>query len=441
MKILTSKIKRKGQRSLTVLACLLILISCQKDDNNDVQSDIGEPQLNEAILTENTDIIDCTTIANWDQFAVYKDGDQVNYKDQVFEVDGDEWIHLGACSKTSEKGIAVYSFDNDSNSDLMFQDGEKQETIISETRRFSIGNMIRLQVVDAKTIEVANFAPMDLKDITVMATIQGFDNPIALFKIDKLRAHAIQTVEYPFLKGDFLYLDSKGEATDLTQFIENGIPTDQIKLDFTGDDKIIQTLLSFRQLNWSIKFYDFDPENDPNDDEQDDIKAIDARKYTAMFINYAYLQLRPEFKEGFMNQPITENDESLMSNDRKIEVFDQLINRKYYSALKVLDGGSVLGLGGGNRFGVNNFTLNGHFEGKGYYVMIHEASHGLSFNHSSNMTYPDSEGFGITPVADRLAEIITDTNEWPITKETYYLQSDFTQLRIVSNSLVCANKI
>lgn len=55
-----------------------------------------------------------------------------------------------------------YNFDSDSNSGLMFQDGESTALLTSEARRYEIGKVLRVKTVNATTVEAANFAPVDI---------------------------------------------------------------------------------------------------------------------------------------------------------------------------------------------------------------------------------------------------------------------------------------
>ena len=119
------------------------------------------------------------------------------------------FLFLSCSDKESIPNIELktYSFDSETNSSLMFQDGESQEVMTSESRMYEIGKVIRVKPVDNKTIEIANFAPIDIEDITITAKIEaeGFLKPIKLFKIDKIRAHGKQEINYPFINNSLSF--------------------------------------------------------------------------------------------------------------------------------------------------------------------------------------------------------------------------------------------
>lgn len=102
----------------------------------------------------------------------------------------------------------------------------------SEWRRYQIGNVLRVKPIDSITIEVANFAPVDIEDATVLATIEGLEKQIQLFNIPKIRAHARQEIKYSFIEGSSMFLDVDGNEVDLTAYRTEGISVDQISFTY-----------------------------------------------------------------------------------------------------------------------------------------------------------------------------------------------------------------
>ena len=81
--------------------------------------------------------------------------------------------------------VLEISFDTDENSSLMFYDDELEEEMTSEWRRYQIGNVLRVKPIDSLTIEIANFAPVDIENATILAKIEGIESEIQLFTISK----------------------------------------------------------------------------------------------------------------------------------------------------------------------------------------------------------------------------------------------------------------
>ena len=117
-----------------------------------------------------------------------------------------------SCSKDSNSLVLTkeYSFD-ETNSYIMLQDGESIDLITSEDRKFEIGKVLRVKPIDNFTIEVSNFTPLDLENVTITAKINEIDQELILFKINKISAHALKQIRYSFLEEGTVFYTSSGE--------------------------------------------------------------------------------------------------------------------------------------------------------------------------------------------------------------------------------------
>lgn len=340
------------------------------------------------------------------------------------------FLFLSCSDKESIPNIELktYSFDSETNSSLMFQDGESQEVMTSESRMYEIGKVIRVKPVDNKTIEVANFAPIDIEDITITATIEaeGFLKPIKLFKIDKIRAHAKQEINYPFINNSPLFLNTNNQEVDLSVFKDTGIDPNNIVFDFTGDNEIIQKLKGLSKLKWVIKYHDFDTDNNPDNNWAEDITAKDIRRFTGLIINLGVVFASDNFKNEFINENIIGNDgTTALSENEKKEAYSIILNKPRYNCGKVVN---VSGLGGGATFGLAEHVLRDYIRKETGFITAHEIGHTIGYNHSSNMTYPhevDGVSTGISPVTTRIMNLFFESDLYPVTLENYYLSSDF----------------
>jgi hypothetical protein len=326
------------------------------------------------------------------------------------------------------------SFDTDENSSLMFYDGELEEEMTSVWRRYQIGNVLRVKLIDSITIEVANFAPVDIENATVLATIEGLEKQIQLFNIPKIRAHARQEMKYSFIEGSSMFLDVDGNEVDLTAYRTEGIPVDQISFTYTGTSELISKLKSLESLKWEIKFHNYDPDSNPNNNWADEVTGKDFRRFSGLIINMGYLFLSEEFKTGFLAEHLTKNDESVMTHEEKEELYQKLLYKSYFKCGKVA---KISGLGGGAVLGFAEHILRDYLtKAATGSVTAHEVGHTLGYNHSSNMTYPikmDGVNVGISPLAVRVMNILFEENRFPITLANYYLAEDFQEPSSQSN--------
>lgn len=317
-----------------------------------------------------------------------------------------------------------YSFDTDVNSTLLFKDGDLVEKMTSESLRYEIGKVLRVKAVNETTIEITNFAPVDINDATVLMTIKDQAKPIKLFNIKKIRAHGTQQIKYPFVEGTKTFIDVDNNEIDLSQY-EAGIPMANVSsFDFTGETDLIKKLKLAAKLKWKIKYHDYDPDNDPNNDWKDDITAKDIRRWSALIINLAYLIQSEEAKNEFINEPIIDNDGiTLFSTEEKQAIFQKYLNFGNINCGVVVN---FSGLGGRpSTFGLDENILKGSLN-RYYHTPIHELGHMMGYYHSSNMTYQSATTprTGAVIAFQRVYDKMMDNSEFPIKKADYYMPTD-----------------
>lgn len=313
------------------------------------------------------------------------------------------------------------SFDNDSNSKLMFQDGESMALLTAEARRYEIGKVLRVKAVNETTIEVANFAPVDIENATILLSIEGSAKPIRLFKIKKIRAHAVQEITYPFVNGTTQFLDIDNAPVDLSAYKTTGLAPNKVSFDFTGETELIVKLKKLAKLKWKIKYQDFDSNDNPSDNWKENIDAKDVRRFSGFIINLAYLLQANETRTSYVAEPITGNDGvTFLSTAEKETAFQKMIDIPQFNCGVVVN---VSGLGGGYTFGVANHILNDYLDKDVCFIVIHEVSHMIGYNHDSTMTYP-KDGKGATEACSRIYKQLLAANDFPIKKAIYYKQSD-----------------
>lgn len=342
-------------------------------------------------------------------------------------------VSLFSCSKDDNESVpgagsvpaAEYSFDSDANSKLMFKDGDAVATMTSESMRFEIGKVLRVKAINETTIVIANFAPVDIEDATILVTIEGQAKPVKLLKIKKIRAHGTQEIKYPFVENTKIFFDVDNKEVDLSQYKATGIATTKVSFDFTGETELIKKLKLATKLKWKIKSHDFDSTHDPKNNWKDYVDAKDFRRYIGFIINMAYLIQADETKNAFLEEPIYDNDGvTLMTIEQK-----KVAYQKYIDIINI-NGGvteNASGLGGGATFGVADHILHDYLAVDISFVAIHEMSHMIGYSHSSNMTYSrkiNNVDRGATVAIGKVYEQMLKNNSFPIKTNNYYMPAD-----------------
>jgi len=344
-------------------------------------------------------------------------------------------LSIISCSKDNVAlELKEYSFD-ETNSQLMFQDGTAQSVMTSlDDRTYEIKNVIRVRAMDPFTIEIANFAPIAFKNVIILVNIKGVNSQLKLFKINKIDGHAIQQIKYSFIDGEANFKTlNNNDVIDLSEYKESGIPTEDIKFSFMGDGEVFKKLKRLDALSWEIKYHDYDTNNDLNNNWEEDISAKDIRRFSGLIINLGYVFTSNEFKQQFLDEEIIDNDgETILTQVEKEVLYQKLLDKTLFKCGKVVNfsGWGGWGTVNGNEYSILGFAehiLKDYLKIETGFITAHEFGHCLGYNHSSNMTYPikvNGVNTGISPVTSRIMNLFFERNEFPISIDNYYMPDD-----------------
>ena len=344
-------------------------------------------------------------------------------------------LSIISCSKDNVAlELKEYSFD-ETNSQLMFQDGTAQSVMTSlDDRTYEIKNVIRVRAMDPFTIEIANFAPTAFENVIILVNIKGVNSQLKLFKINKIDGHAIQQIKYSFIDGEANFKTlNNNDVIDLSEYKESGIPTEDIKFSFMGDGEVFKKLKRLDALSWEIKYHDYDTNNDLNNNWEEDISAKDIRRFSGLMINLGYVFTSNEFKQQFLDEEIIDNDgETILTQVEKEVLYQKLLDKTLFKCGKVVNfsGWGGWGTVNGNEYSILGFAehiLKDYLKIETGFITAHEFGHCLGYNHSSNMTYPikvNGVNTGISPVTSRIMNLFFERNEFPISIDNYYMPDD-----------------
>ncbi|MGN7986643.1 hypothetical protein ACTJKC_04835 [Pedobacter sp. 22226] len=332
----------------------------------------------------------------------------------------------------------TYSFTGTTADELMFEDGEAMATMISENRRFNVSNVLRITAVNNTTIEVANFAPVDITDATILTTIAGQPQKIQLFHIATIKGHRVKQIPYPFITGQTEYLDVNQKTVDLSAYKTKGIAPADISFEFTGTTPLIEKLKKLSIIKWQPKMEDFDPQNLDNN-WLDEPTAKQFRMFTGFMINFAYMYTDATMKSRIVNEYVIGNDGTtpLTTAEKEADWIKAQTRTKINCGLT--DTRKVNGLGGGSTFGMPDWvTLN--FMTNSYTTPFHEMGHVLGYNHSSSMTYPQNNR-GNVPVFMARQNEMNAAGDFPVRLNNYYKPDDIPTPKASAAASLKANKL
>ncbi|MEM7340353.1 MAG: hypothetical protein AAF467_16970 [Actinomycetota bacterium] len=308
----------------------------------------------------------------------------------------------------------------------MYTDSEPLSVLTSADRLFRIDRLVRVRPVSETRIEIANFAPAELRDVTLLMSIDGGPTNVEVATIDVFAPHGITEIDYPFLQAPHEARTTSGQVVDMSAH-RTGIDPATVTFDFTSPTGLAARLAALDGMNWELALHDYNPDNDPESSWALDPEPVHARLYTAIVINWATVVNDPGLRSAFIAEPIIDNDgTTLLTAQEKAALHDRM--RGFGRTNLGVISQNVSGLGGGSVLGVHNYVLRAHMRdmpwSDGTYT--HEFGHQLGFGHSSTMTYPrDDQGW--TVVARRELIRLSDAGALPITQANYYQPGDYAE--------------
>jgi len=307
------------------------------------------------------------------------------------------------------------------NDERIFEDGEGLNIYTAENRRIDFTRLISVNAIDNTTIEITNFVPLDIEEVTILLKINGRDEPVKLLVAD-IKAHTTKKIKYPFVNETTDFFENQtNKIVSLAQYKTVGIAPSQVSFDYTGTTPLLQKLKKAGEMKWQFKPNDFDP-NHNQENWKDNPTPQDFRKYSALLINMAYLySSATNMRQSFLNESITNNDVILMSPAEKLTAYNNIVNKTKLS-LGICEGG-VTGLGGGGTLGIAASVINkAMFEPVSTFA--HEMGHVVGFSHESSMTYPQNDK-GSVSACQREWLIRIKDGSLPVQLNNYYMQGDF----------------
>ena len=235
----------------------------------------------------------------------------------------------------------------------VFVDGDSKAEITAF--RYRTDAVIRMTATTATTFELINFVPVNLEDVEIVMSFQGGPQDVYVALIESLPAPTFVELEYPFVTDPDGVFTSRanGRRVALKAF-STGVASGQVSFDYRGTSTIMQRLERLKSVPWTLSLNDFDPTGNPNNNWVDELTPRHGRLWTALILNCAYMFTHPSFGDRMAAEPITDNQETLMSAEAKRSLLSRLLSSRKLNLGVVA---RVSGLGGGSTLGVADYVL------------------------------------------------------------------------------------
>ncbi|MDD1792705.1 hypothetical protein LRP50_06170 [Enterovibrio sp. ZSDZ42] len=247
-------------------------------------------------------------------------------------------------------------------------------------RSVKVNSPVKTAFVDRDTIQITNYAALELSDLTLEVKLEGTDHWVVLATLDRIPAYAQITLPLSaFGTGQFNTADNGG-SVDLETVFTSSQPYETLfDYRFNSQSDAFAQKLAAMKPTWDIRFA-------PNNDAKwREMNALYAREWLIILTNLAYMVSQDEFEHLWfnfesifghnMNGPAGKVDgpNGYFTAEDYQYYFDTLMVRPNVNAGITSIGG---GLGGTGITGVDTWMFYTHYYGT-WGIIAHEFGHGF----------------------------------------------------------------
>lgn len=311
-----------------------------------------------------------------------------------------------------------------------------------EIRSFYVNAMLSVKLQENGKYFIQNYLPHNFKNLKLVGKIKNVEmNPIVLVTFTNYPAFYEFERALPFNKKETFFNDTEGNLISGENF--DKIPVGDWEISFINEDPVLNKM---KNINIILKYHYGKYDGAHVVGSWRGATWKEARAYTPIILNMAYLFNSEEFKNDILNYEHNFYDNKEKTPLDKERVYNSFVNRvngemreKTKSVGIIHSPANLGGLGGNDgSFGVRGeyltnangpyFNLVSSRYGSTYPMetWFHEFSHVAGYGHNGNMTYPKKadgsgvehgddflEAFGFTPVCIRIYRKMLENKELP----------------------------
>ena len=268
---------------------------------------------------------------------------------------------------------------NSDNTYYILNDDESPDVYFDANQRsFYVNQPMQVMLDDEHYFQLRFYSPRAVKNITVWAKIEGYEEEFKFIELEKVQAFQQLRVHIPFATENLTAYTLSGKKM---QIVANPYLTNE-NLTFTieSDDPYWEKLQS-NKCRWRISFGRYS-----GNQWRDKMKATHTREAVAISLNMSYMFSTDEFVTAMKEFAPFYSDANLT------QVVDKdalVIKARNHGALLFGHCIGSNGLGGGSTYGLNEWCYLEHYadDNNMTHTLFHEFAHCMGFGHSGNMTY------------------------------------------------------
>lgn len=294
--------------------------------------------------------------------------------------DEDDVDNSGGTSKYGLIRMAEEDYDS-SNTSYILQDEEPDEVLFdSSKRKFKVNEPLQVSVTGQKELMLRFYSPRAIHNVIVWATVEGYEDEVRFAEFTTVLPFQEFKMKLPFLEQAKVYYTRSGEEVTIEAYPD--MAAENISLRIECGDPVYQGMINVKP-KWNIWFGKYSGSNWGN------FRPHLAREAVALSLNMAAM-----FSSSLFDEELEKWRGKLINNEQIVDI--DVLKKKILNHGGLCYGRvvNVVGLGGGNTFGLGEYVYLTHYadDANGTDVPYHELAHCLGYGHSGNMTYYPAEG-------------------------------------------------